>query len=159
MKTPLITKTYPGTAVTAGEPFKRNINHPNLRAPEGAAPMVPVPPPFREESYPELRMTKAKRAPPPGERETSTPRFTAQQIQAAHQILQYGNSWAMQASIQVQSTIEKAGVNDAVMLQFLQDKETDPGINTQMKTFESPKETPKGAETSNMAEQHHVRKL
>ncbi len=58
-------KTYPGTAVMTGDPFKRNLNHPSLRAPEGAAPMVPVPPAFWEASYPELRRIKGKRAPPP----------------------------------------------------------------------------------------------
>ncbi len=133
--------TYPGTAVTAGDPFKWNVNHPTLRAPEGVMPMVPIPPAFWAESYPELKMSKAKRAPLPGEQEKPKPKFTAQQIRAAHQILQHGNSLATQASIQVQSAIEKAGVNDAVMLQFLQDKEAEPNTGTLVKTFEQPSRT------------------
>ncbi len=125
----------------AGDPFKRNINHPTLRAPEGVTAMTPIPPAFWEESYPELKMVKGKKAPPPGEREKPKPKFTAQQIKAAHQILQHGNSLATQASIQVQSAIEKAGVNDAIMLQFLQDREADPSTGTLVKTIDRPSGT------------------
>ena len=86
-------------------------------------------------------MSKGKRAPPPEEQEKVKPKFTAQQIRAAHQILQHGNSLATQASIQVQSAIEKAGVNDAVMLQFLQDREADPSAGILVKTFDQPSGT------------------
>ena len=86
-------------------------------------------------------MTKGKGAPPPEEQNKPKPKFTGQQIKAAHQILQHGNSLATQASIQVQSAIEKAGVNDAIMLQFLQDKEADSGVNTLIKTLDQPSGT------------------
>ncbi len=97
--------------------------------------MVPIPSAFWDSSCPDVPEVKSKA------KEKPKPKFTAQQIRAAHQILQHGNSLAAQASIQVQSAIEKAGVNDAVMLQFYQDREADPGADTPMNTLACPKGT------------------
>ena len=77
----------------------------------------------------------------------------AQQIRAAQQILQHGNSLATLASIQVQSAIEKAGVNDAIMLQFPQDKQADPSTGTVVKTFDQPSGT-RAVEEKNQTRQN-----
>ncbi len=83
-------QNLPRTAVAAGDPFRRTVNHPTLQALQGFQPMIP--PEFWEASYPDVPKVKSK------VQETPKPKFTAQQIRVAHQILQHGNSLAAQAS-------------------------------------------------------------
>ncbi len=74
----------------------------------------------------------------PMKRPKPKPKFTEQQIRAAHQILYHGDSLATQACIQLQYALESAGPNDAVMINYYKDMESDSGSMAPMKTMDEP---------------------
>ena len=94
---------------------------------------VPSTPP-RASCQPRLKTSPMKRPKP-------KPKFTKQQIRAAHQILYHGETLATQTCIQLQHAMEGAGPNDAVMIHYYKDMESDPGSMTPMITMDEPSGT------------------